>query len=92
MQKKYNTGNHDEIPASQTRIERAEPNGLAGENIVGTDQEFPSNRIAWQAQKKHGVEYRVADLTHADEPELAIIAAKHGFWPSVQCNMGLVYG
>ena len=47
----------------------------AGENIIGTDQEFPSNRIAWQAQEKHGIEYRAVDITHTDEPELAIIAA-----------------
>ena len=39
-----------------------------GENIVSTDQEFPSNRIAWQAQQKHGVEFREVAIASAADP------------------------
>lgn len=34
----------------------------SGDNIVSTDQEFPSNRIAWEAQAHHGVELRQIDI------------------------------
>ncbi len=47
----------------------------SGENIVGTDQEFPSNRIAWQAQEKYGVEYRPVNITGVEDPESAIISS-----------------
>ena len=46
-----------------------------GENIVSTDQEFPSNRIPWQAQQKHGVEFRGVDIASAKDPELALMDA-----------------
>jgi len=47
----------------------------SGENIVGTDQEFPSNRIVWQVQEKHEVEYRPINITDTDDPENALISA-----------------
>lgn len=53
-------------------------NGLrwqSGENIIGTDQEFPSNRIVWEVQQKHGVEYRPVKLTGQDDPEDTLISA-----------------
>jgi cysteine desulfurase/selenocysteine lyase len=34
----------------------------AGDNIVSTDQEFPSNRIVWQSLALKGVEFREAGL------------------------------
>ena len=46
----------------------------AGDNIVTSDEEFPSNRIPWQAQAKQGVELREISLTSADA-ENALIAA-----------------
>ena len=46
-----------------------------GDNIVSTDQEFPSNRIVWEAQARHGVELRQTDIMATDDPELALITA-----------------
>lgn len=47
----------------------------SGENIVTTDQEFPSNRIAWQAQSRHGVKLREVDIAATVEPEKALLDA-----------------
>lgn len=33
-----------------------------GDNVVGIAQEFPSNRIPWEALRDQGVEYRTLDL------------------------------
>jgi cysteine desulfurase / selenocysteine lyase len=44
----------------------------AGENIVSTDEEFPSNRIPWQSLKDQGVEFRQARLADTTSPEHAI--------------------
>jgi len=44
----------------------------AGDNIVSTDQEFPSNRIVWESLKSKGVELRLADISGAD-PEGAML-------------------
>ena len=48
----------------------------AGDNIVSTDQEFPSNRIVWESLlQRHGVEFRSATLDMASEqPEEALIS------------------
>ena len=56
-----------------------------GDNIVSTDQEFPSNRIVWEAQARHGVEFRQVDVmppagtndepNDLDDPESALISA-----------------
>jgi len=45
-----------------------------GDNVVGSDQEFPSNRIVWQALESRGVEFRAADLRSAESPEHALFA------------------
>jgi selenocysteine lyase/cysteine desulfurase len=45
-----------------------------GDNVVGAAEEFPSNRIPWQAQRKWGVTYRAVPLTGAD-PEADLLAA-----------------
>jgi selenocysteine lyase/cysteine desulfurase len=45
-----------------------------GDNLVGIAQEFPSNRIVWEALAERGVEYRTLDLEGIDEPELHINA------------------
>ncbi|MDQ6987095.1 MAG: aminotransferase class V-fold PLP-dependent enzyme [Mariprofundaceae bacterium] len=45
----------------------------AGDTIVSTDQEFPSNRIVWESLQHQGVELRLADIS-GDDPEAAILA------------------
>jgi len=45
----------------------------AGDNIVSTLQEFPSNRIVWQSLAGQRVELRQADVS-LDDPEAAIIS------------------
>ncbi|MCK5480642.1 MAG: aminotransferase class V-fold PLP-dependent enzyme [Gammaproteobacteria bacterium] len=44
----------------------------ADDNIVSTDQEFPSNRIVWESLASKGVELRRADIS-GDDPEAAMI-------------------
>jgi cysteine desulfurase / selenocysteine lyase len=44
----------------------------AGDNVVISDQEFPSNRIVWQSLQDYGVETRRADLTRGPSPEQAL--------------------
>jgi cysteine desulfurase/selenocysteine lyase len=46
----------------------------AGDNIVSSDQEFPSNRIVWESLAPKGVELRQAQLTSAASPEDALFA------------------
>lgn len=45
----------------------------AGDNVVISDQEFPSNRMAWEALAARGVETRPVSLT-GDDPEAALTA------------------
>ena len=49
-------------------------NWQAGDNIVSSDQEFPSNRLPWQSLADQGVEFRQANLNSADTPEDALFA------------------
>ncbi len=46
-----------------------------GDNIVISDQEFPSNRIVWESLAPRGVETRRVDLYGAPSPEDALIQA-----------------
>ena len=46
----------------------------AGDNIVTSNEEFPSNRMPWQSLADQGVELRQADLGSADTPEEALLA------------------
>ncbi len=46
-----------------------------GDNVVTTSEEFPSNRIPWQAQSRHGVELREVDLGAEPGGEQALMAA-----------------
>ncbi|WP_133719031.1 aminotransferase class V-fold PLP-dependent enzyme [Methylocaldum gracile] len=43
-----------------------------GDNIVSSNEEFPSNRIPWQALSDRGVEFKEADLNAARTPEDAL--------------------
>lgn len=45
-----------------------------GENIVSSDEEFPSNRIPWESLACQGVEFRQADLLSGSSPEDALFA------------------
>lgn len=47
----------------------------SGENIVSSNEEFPSNRLPWLAQADKGVEFREIDLSQAKTPEQALIEA-----------------
>jgi selenocysteine lyase/cysteine desulfurase len=46
----------------------------AGDNIVSSNEEFPSNRLAWQSLANQGVEFRQADLSSRETPEEALFA------------------
>ncbi|TVP61059.1 MAG: aminotransferase class V-fold PLP-dependent enzyme [Halomonadaceae bacterium] len=48
----------------------------AGDEVIITDQEFPSNRIVWEALADRGVVLRIAAITHhTGSPEAAIAEA-----------------
>jgi cysteine desulfurase/selenocysteine lyase len=47
----------------------------AGDNIVISDQEFPSNRIVWESLQDRGVEVRQVSLCSANSPEQALMQA-----------------
>jgi len=44
----------------------------SGDNIVISNQEFPSNRIVWESLREEGVETRQVDLTQGSSPEQAL--------------------
>ncbi|CAA9889846.1 Selenocysteine lyase/cysteine desulfurase [Candidatus Methylobacter favarea] len=46
----------------------------AGDNIVSSNEEFPSNRLPWESLATRGVEFRQADLNSSDSPEDALFA------------------
>ncbi|MGR8933167.1 MAG: aminotransferase class V-fold PLP-dependent enzyme [Gammaproteobacteria bacterium] len=46
----------------------------AGDNIVTSNEEFPSNRLPWQSLAAQGVELRQADLFGGKTPEDALFA------------------
>lgn len=47
----------------------------AGDNVVIPVQEFPSNRIVWEALGACGVEVRSVDISASPDPESALLAA-----------------
>ena len=49
-----------------------------GDNIVSSNEEFPSNRLPWESLADQGVEFRQADLHSADTPEDALFALVDG--------------
>ena len=48
----------------------------SGDEIIISSQEFPSNRMVWEALESRGVEYRTLDLDGVDEPELRAALAE----------------
>lgn len=49
-------------------------NWQSGDNIVTSNEEFPSNRIVWESLAAGGVELRQADLHAEQSPEEALFA------------------
>lgn len=45
-----------------------------GDNIVSSNEEFPSNRIPWESLADQGVEFRQADLLSGSSPEQALFS------------------
>lgn len=45
-----------------------------GDNIVSSDEEFPSNRIPWESLADQGVEFRQAKLSSGTTPEDALFS------------------
>ena len=45
----------------------------AGDNVVISDQEFPSNRVVWESLDSLGVTTRTVDLAQGDSPEAALL-------------------
>ncbi len=43
-----------------------------GDNIVSSNQEFPSNRVVWQSLADQGVTFKEANLNNAASPEQAL--------------------
>lgn len=46
----------------------------AGDNVLSIAQEFPSNRIVWEALADRGVELRLLDLYPSTDPEADLLA------------------
>jgi cysteine desulfurase/selenocysteine lyase len=47
----------------------------SGDNVVISDEEFPSNRIVWESLKRFGVEVRQVSLKNGESPEDALLSA-----------------
>ncbi|HEB57333.1 MAG TPA: aminotransferase class V-fold PLP-dependent enzyme [Gammaproteobacteria bacterium] len=47
----------------------------SGDNVIISDEEFPSNRIVWESLQQQGVELRQISLASATSPEQALIEA-----------------
>ncbi|MFV9614363.1 MAG: aminotransferase class V-fold PLP-dependent enzyme [Gammaproteobacteria bacterium] len=47
----------------------------AGDNIVIPAEEFPSNKVVWQALETQGVDVRLVPVQDSEEPESALINA-----------------
>ena len=46
----------------------------AGDNVIITDQEFPSNRIIWESLQNQGVIVHQAQISNTPDPEAALLA------------------
>jgi len=78
-QQLLNAPSHDDIALLKNTSEAlsAVAYGLdweAGDNVVSSNQEFPSNRIVWESLSAKGVEFREADLGSGSSPEDALFS------------------
>ncbi|EGG98949.1 Cysteine desulfurase [gamma proteobacterium IMCC2047] len=48
-------------------------NWQPGDNVVISSQEFPSNRLVWESLARFGVNVKVAELAHKEDPDQAVI-------------------
>ncbi len=46
-----------------------------GDNVIISNEEFPSNRIVWESLAEYGVAVREVNLASGDSPEAALMAA-----------------
>jgi cysteine desulfurase/selenocysteine lyase len=58
----------------------------AGDNIVIPAEEFPSNRVVWQALTAQGVDIRLIPVQDTAEPEQALIAAMDAHTRLLSCS------
>jgi cysteine desulfurase/selenocysteine lyase len=58
----------------------------AGDNIVIPAEEFPSNKVVWQALQNQGVEIRLVPVQDIDEPEQALINAMDQHTHLLSCS------
>jgi len=58
----------------------------AGDNIVVPAEEFPSNKVVWQALQSQGVELRQVPVQGSEEPEQALIDAIDESTRLVSCS------
>ena len=49
-----------------------------GDNVVLSDEEFPSNRLVWESLATRGVTVRLVSLRDVADPETALLAAVDG--------------
>lgn len=58
----------------------------SGDNVVVPAEEFPSNRVVWQALQSQGVEVRLIPVQDVDDPEQALINAMDKNTRLVSCS------
>ena len=58
----------------------------AGDNILVPAEEFPSNRVVWQALESQGVEVRLVAITHSDAPEQLLLDAMDARTRLLSCS------
>ena len=58
----------------------------AGDNIVIPAEEFPSNKVVWQALETQGVDIRLVPVQDIEEPELALINAMDEHTRLLSCS------
>lgn len=58
----------------------------SGDNIVIPAEEFPSNKVVWQALQAQGVDLRLIFVQDVDEPEQALINAMDGDTRLLSCS------
>ncbi len=58
----------------------------AGDNIVIPAEEFPSNKVVWQALETQGVDVRLVPVQDTDKPEQALIDAMDEHTRLLSCS------
>lgn len=58
----------------------------SGDNIVIPAEEFPSNKVVWQALETQGVSIRLVSVTDTDEPEQVLINAMDANTRLLSCS------